>query len=62
MPGFAHLEDAEIVAIANHTLTAWGNRALAPPEFQSPTVKLVKSTRAERLTAEKVSRHRQQLR
>ncbi len=62
MPGFGHLDDAEIAAIANYSLSAWGNRASSPSKFQPPSLELVKSTRSEGLTAEKVARRRQQLR
>jgi len=33
MPGFAHLSDADIAAVVNHTLIEWGNEALLPADF-----------------------------
>ena len=61
MPGFSHLADSEITAIANYTLSAWGNRALLPPEFQPPSPNLVKRTRAKTLTAGNVWNQRERL-
>ena len=37
MPGFAHLDDAELAAIANYVRTAWGNR----PQFLSDHASVV---------------------
>jgi cytochrome c oxidase subunit 2 len=61
MPGFAHLSDADIAAVVNHTLTAWGNEALLPAEFVPLSPQEVAALRGLGLTPSDVHTLRQGL-
>ncbi|MBS3966944.1 MAG: c-type cytochrome [Truepera sp.] len=61
MPGFAHLSDADIAAVLNHTLTAWGNEALLEADFAPLTPQEVTALRGLGLTPSDVHTLRQGL-
>lgn len=62
MPGFgASMNDAEIAAVLEHVLDAWGDRALAGDDHQPYTAEDVAAERTELLTAAQVHERRMAL-
>ncbi|MBS3933025.1 MAG: c-type cytochrome [Truepera sp.] len=61
MPAFPHLTDADIAAVVNHTLTAWGNEALLAADFAPLTSQEVTALRGLGLTPSDVHTLRQGL-
>jgi cytochrome c oxidase subunit 2 len=61
MPAFPHLSDADIAAVVNYTLTAWGNEALLPADFVPLAPQEVTALRGLGLTPSEVHTLRQGL-
>ena len=58
MPAWAQLGDAELAAILDHLLTAWGNEALLPDGTAPYAVDEIAAARALELTAQEVLERR----
>ncbi|HHO58092.1 c-type cytochrome [Oceanithermus desulfurans] len=54
MPPLAQISDAEIAAILNYTLTAWGNAEHLPKDFKPYTAEEVAKERGLKLTPQQV--------
>lgn len=52
MPAWTQLSDAELAAILNHVLTAWGNGALLPEDFAPYTAEDLTNKRGQELSAQ----------
>ncbi len=54
MPHYGHLADADVAAVLNYALHAWGNDKLLPKGFKPLTAEEVKALRAKKLTPQQV--------
>ena len=54
MPPYGHLSDADVAAVLNYALTAWGNDKLLPKGFKPLTAEEVKALRATKLSPQQV--------
>jgi len=61
MPPYGHLSDADVAAVLNYALNAWGNDKLLPKEFKPLTAEEVKALRASKLTPQQVMENRKKL-
>ena len=62
MPGFSHLSDPEIAAIANYVVEAWGNRESLTPDFEAIGPDLLGRVRTKMPTPKEVRKRRSGLR
>jgi mono/diheme cytochrome c family protein len=51
MPGWAHLSDAQLAAVANYMMHAWGNDAALGADYQAYTAKDFADARATTMSA-----------
>lgn len=58
MPSHLHLQDADIAAILNYVMTAWGNEAQLPADFEPYTAADVEAVRGMMLMATEVHANR----
>lgn len=58
MPSHLHLQDADIAAILNYVMTAWGNEADLPGDFEPYTAADVEAVRGTMLMATEVHANR----
>lgn len=54
MPPYGHLSDADVAAVLNYTLTAWGNAEHLPKDFKPYTAEEVAKERGLKLTPQQV--------
>jgi len=54
MPSYGHLSDADVAAVLNYALTAWGNDKLLPKGFKPLSADEVKALRAKKLSPQQV--------